>query len=70
MTDSSAGANNARGTDNILPGSVPPGAAPQSAKKSRQLPRRRHKVSEVNLVNNQMHKKALGGTIVGNTNER
>ncbi|MET3936251.1 MFS transporter [Arthrobacter sp. OAP107] len=59
-TDSSAGARNASGTDQ---------AAPQSAKKPRLLARRRLKVSDVNVVDQPMLKKALGGTIVGNTME-
>jgi len=69
MTDSSAGVDNARGTDNIVPGIIPEGAAPTSARKPRLLPRRRLKVSDVNVVNKPMLKKALGGTIVGNTME-
>lgn len=60
MTDSSAGARNARGTDP---------AAPAAAKKPRLLPRRRLKESDVNVVDQPMLKKALGGTIVGNTME-
>src|SRR5919205_97270 len=59
-TDSSAGARNASGTDQ---------AAPQGAKKSKLLARRRLKVSDVNVVDQPMLKKALGGTIVGNTME-
>ncbi|MBD1543691.1 MFS transporter [Arthrobacter sp. IA7] len=59
-TDSSAGARNASGTDQ---------AAPQSAKKPKLLARRRLKVSDVNVVDQPMLKKALGGTIVGNTME-
>ncbi|WP_324643916.1 MFS transporter [Pseudarthrobacter sp. LT1] len=60
MTDSSAGVRNARGTDP---------AAPTAAKKPRLLPRRRLKESDVNVVDQPMLKKALGGTIVGNTME-
>jgi MHS family proline/betaine transporter-like MFS transporter len=59
-TDSSAGARNASGIDQ---------AAPQSAKKPKLLARRRLKVSDVNVVDQPMLKKALGGTIVGNTME-
>jgi MHS family proline/betaine transporter-like MFS transporter len=59
-TDSSAGARNASGTDQ---------AAPQRAKKEKLLARRRLKVSDVNVVDQPMLKKALGGTIVGNTME-
>lgn len=60
MTDSSAGARNASGTDLT---------AHKAAKKPRRLPRRRLKESDVNVVNQPMLKKALGGTIVGNTME-
>ncbi|KQQ92091.1 MFS transporter [Arthrobacter sp. Leaf141] len=60
MTDSSAGAQNARGTD--------PTAA-KALKKPKLLPRRRLKESDVNVVNQPMLKKAMGGTIVGNTME-
>jgi MHS family proline/betaine transporter-like MFS transporter len=59
-TDSSAGARNASGNDQ---------SAPQSAKKPKLLARRRLKVSDVNVVDQPMLKKALGGTIVGNTME-
>lgn len=57
---SPAGAKSARGTDP---------AAPMAAKKPRLLPRRRLKESDVNVVDQPMLKKALGGTIVGNTME-
>src|SRR5690349_18850563 len=57
---SPAGVGNARGTDP---------AAPAAAKKPRLLPRRRLKESDVNVVDQPMLKKALGGTIVGNTME-
>ncbi|MGX5718300.1 MFS transporter [Arthrobacter sp. MAHUQ-56] len=60
MTDSSAGARNASGTNP---------AASAAAKKPRLLPRRRLKESDVNVVDQPMLKKALGGTIVGNTME-
>jgi MHS family proline/betaine transporter-like MFS transporter len=59
-TDSSAGARNASGTNQ---------SAPQGAKKPKRLARRRLKVSDVNVVDQPMLKKALGGTIVGNTME-
>jgi MHS family proline/betaine transporter-like MFS transporter len=59
-TDSSAGARNASGTNQ---------SAPQGAKKPKLLARRRLKVSDVNVVDQPMLKKALGGTIVGNTME-
>lgn len=57
---SPAGAKSAGGTDP---------AAPMAAKKPRLLPRRRLKESDVNVVDQPMLKKALGGTIVGNTME-
>lgn len=60
MTDSSAGARNASGTDQT---------AVKAVKKPRLLPRRRLKESDVNVVDQPMLKKALGGTIVGNTME-
>ena len=60
MTDSPAGARNASGTDQT---------AVKAAKKPLRLPRRRLKESDVNVVNQPMLKKALGGTIVGNTME-
>ncbi|CAM3146863.1 Proline/betaine transporter [Arthrobacter ulcerisalmonis] len=59
MTDSSAGENNARRTNP---------SAPKILKKPR-LPRRRLKESDVNVVNQPMLRKAMGGTIVGNTME-
>lgn len=58
-TDSSAGATKASGTNNI---------APTGARK-KLIPRRRLKESDVNVVDQPMLKKALGGTIVGNTME-
>lgn len=60
MTDSSAGARNAAATSNT---------APRGALKLKLPTRRRLKVSDVNVVNQPMLKKALGGTIVGNTME-
>jgi MHS family proline/betaine transporter-like MFS transporter len=59
-TDSSAGVLNAGGTNQ---------AAPQGVKKPKLLARRRLKESDVNVVDQPMLKKALGGTIVGNTME-
>lgn len=59
-TDSSAGVINASGTNQV---------APQGVKKPKLLARRRLKVSDVNVVDQPMLKKALGGTIVGNTME-
>ncbi len=60
MTDSSAGVIDAGRTNQ---------AAPPGAKKSKLRTRRRLKESDVNVVNRPMLKKALGGTIVGNTME-
>ncbi|MBT2515405.1 MFS transporter [Arthrobacter sp. ISL-30] len=59
-TDSPAGARNASGTSSD---------ALQGTRKNKLLPRRRLKVSDVNVVDQPMLKKALGGTIVGNTME-
>ena len=59
-TDSSAGVMNASGTNQ---------AAPTGVKKPKLRTRRRLKESDVNVVNKPMLKKALGGTIVGNTME-
>ena len=59
-TDSSAGVMNASGTNQ---------AAPAGVKKPRLRTRRRLKESDVNVVNKPMLKKAVGGTIVGNTME-
>ena len=59
-TDSSAGVMNASGTNQI---------APERAKKPKLRTRRRLKESDVNVVDQPMLKKALGGTIVGNTME-
>ena len=64
MTDSSAGVNSASGTNNVMPPTAPP-----SVRKPKILARRRLKESDVNVVNQPMLKKALGGTIVGNTME-
>ncbi len=68
MTDSSAGVNNARGTNNALQGKTSPAGA-AGVRKPKILPRRRLKESDVNVVDQPMLKKALGGTIVGNTME-
>ena len=59
-TDSPSGARNASGTNQ---------SAPHGAKKPKLLTRRRLKESDVNVVDQPMLKKALGGTIVGNTME-
>jgi len=58
-TDSSAGVLNASGTNQ---------SAPKGVKKPK-LRRRRLRESDVNVVDQPMLKKALGGTIVGNTME-
>ncbi|MCX2749129.1 MFS transporter [Arthrobacter sp. MI7-26] len=60
ITDSSAGARNAAATSNT---------ATRGVSKLKLPTRRRLKVSDVNVVNQPMLKKALGGTIVGNTME-
>ncbi|MFH5879607.1 MFS transporter [Arthrobacter sp. NA-172] len=60
MTDSSAGARNTAESSK---------AAPRGASKLKLPTRRRLKVSDVNVVDKPMLKKALGGTIVGNTME-
>ena len=59
-TDSSAGVMNAGRSYPV---------APSGAKKPKLRTRRRLKESDVNVVNKPMLKKALGGTIVGNTME-
>ena len=64
MTDSSAGVNSAGGTNNVMPSTAAP-----SVRKPKKLARRRLKESDVNVVDQPMLKKALGGTIVGNTME-
>ncbi|WP_354156189.1 MULTISPECIES: MFS transporter [unclassified Arthrobacter] len=72
-TDSSAGVNNARRPNNATSDSAGPNnarpTAPTSGRKPKILTRRRLKESDVNVVNQPMLKKALGGTIVGNTME-
>ncbi|WP_255771461.1 MFS transporter [Pseudarthrobacter sulfonivorans] len=70
-TDSSAGANSAGGTNNALPKNAPSASltGPAGVRKPKILKRRRLKESDVNVVNQPMLKKALGGTIVGNTME-
>ena len=67
-TDSSAGVNSASGTNNAVPKNALP-VSPKGARKPKILARRRLKESDVNVVNQPMLKKALGGTIVGNTME-
>ena len=67
MTDSSAGISSASGTNQATPpGTLP---TPKNARKPKILARRRLKESDVNVVDQPMLKKALGGTIVGNTME-
>ncbi|BAS06989.1 proline/betaine transporter [Arthrobacter sp. Hiyo4] len=63
-TDSSAGVNNASRPNEAAPNNALP-----SPRKPKILVRRRLKESDVNVVNQPMLKKALGGTIVGNTME-
>ena len=60
ITDSSAGARNAAASSKT---------APRGASKLKLPTRRRLKVSDVNVVDQPTLKKALGGTIVGNTME-
>ena len=68
ITDSSAGVYNASGTNKAtLPGTPP--AVAKGPRKPKILARRRLKESDVNVVDQPMLKKALGGTIVGNTME-
>ncbi len=67
-TDSSAGVNSAGGTNHAVPPNAP-SAVPAGKRKPKILARRRLKESDVNVVNQPMLKKALGGTIVGNTME-
>jgi MHS family proline/betaine transporter-like MFS transporter len=69
MTDSSAGLNSASGTNQTAPPGAPSSAVSQNPRKPKLLARRRLKESDVNVVNQPMLKKALGGTIVGNTME-
>jgi MHS family proline/betaine transporter-like MFS transporter len=68
ITDSSAGTYSASGTNPVSPPGIPPAAA-NAPRKPKKLVRRRLKESDVNVVNQPMLKKALGGTIVGNTME-
>jgi MFS transporter, MHS family, proline/betaine transporter len=65
ITDSPEGARNATGPT----ASTPRGPAKLSNAKLKFPVRRRLKVSDVNVVDQPMLKKALGGTIVGNTME-
>ncbi|MDE8668599.1 MFS transporter [Pseudarthrobacter sp. H3Y2-7] len=67
-TDSSAGENIAGGTNTAVPVNAP-SASPAGTRKPKILARRRLKESDVNVVDQPMLKKALGGTIVGNTME-
>ncbi|MFD5278506.1 MFS transporter [Pseudarthrobacter sp. NPDC058362] len=73
-TDSSAGITTASGTNPVTPpGTQANGtqvnAGPTGPRKPKILGRRRLKESDVNVVDQPMLKKALGGTIVGNTME-
>ncbi|MFJ6077516.1 MFS transporter [Pseudarthrobacter sp. NPDC092419] len=73
-TDSSAGITTASGTNPVTPpGTQANGtqvnAGPTGPRKPGILGRRRLKESDVNVVDQPMLKKALGGTIVGNTME-
>ncbi|MGR0160618.1 MFS transporter [Paenarthrobacter nitroguajacolicus] len=72
-TVSPDGARNATGNQ-VLAGPTPAAtnaanAVKNAAKKAKLLPKRRLKESDVNVVNKPMLRKALGGTIVGNTME-
>ncbi|MET3369931.1 UNVERIFIED_CONTAM: MHS family proline/betaine transporter-like MFS transporter [Jeotgalibacillus campisalis] len=72
-TVSPDGARNASGTQ-VLAGPTPAAtnaanAAKNATKKTKLRPKRRLKESDVNVVNKPMLRKALGGTIVGNTME-
>ncbi|PRB38970.1 MFS transporter [Arthrobacter sp. MYb23] len=72
-TVSPDGARNATGTQ-VSAGPTPAAtnaanAVKNAAKKAKLLPKRRLKESDVNVVNKPMLRKALGGTIVGNTME-
>ncbi|WP_017197088.1 MFS transporter [Arthrobacter sp. M2012083] len=72
-TVSPDGARNASGTQ-VLVGPTPAAtnaanAAKNATKKTKLRPKRRLKESDVNVVNKPMLRKALGGTIVGNTME-
>jgi MHS family proline/betaine transporter-like MFS transporter len=69
MTDSSAGLNPASGTNPTAPPGTPSPVASTNPRKPKILARRRLKESDVNVVDQPMLKKALGGTIVGNTME-
>lgn len=68
-TDSSAGLNGASGTNPATPPGAPSSALPKSPRKPKLPAHRRLQESDVNVVNQPMLKKALGGTIVGNTME-
>lgn len=68
-TDSSAGTTTAFGTNPVTPPGTQVDAGPTGPRKPKILGRRRLKESDVNVVDQPMLKKALGGTIVGNTME-
>lgn len=65
----SAGLNPASGTNPAAPPGATSPAASRNPRKPKILARRRLKESDVNVVDQPMLKKALGGTIVGNTME-
>ncbi|ADX71638.1 MFS transporter [Pseudarthrobacter phenanthrenivorans] len=69
VTDSSTGVNTASGTNPATPPGAPAPALGKGQRKPNILKRRRLKESDVNVVDQPMLKKALGGTIVGNTME-
>ncbi|MFD0045165.1 MFS transporter [Pseudarthrobacter scleromae] len=69
VNHSSAGLNPASGTNPAAPPGVTSPAASRNTRKPKILARRRLKESDVNVVDQPMLKKALGGTIVGNTME-
>lgn len=69
VNHSSAGLNPASGTNPAAPPGATSPAASRNPRKPKILARRRLKESDVNVVDQPMLKKALGGTIVGNTME-
>ncbi|WP_284979368.1 MFS transporter [Arthrobacter sp. fls2-241-R2A-200] len=71
-TVSPNGARNAagnQGSASPTPGLPNPGNPAKNSKKIKLLPKRRLRESDVNVVDKPMLRKALGGTIVGNTME-
>ncbi|MFM9276068.1 MFS transporter [Pseudarthrobacter sp. NKDBFgelt] len=69
VNHSSAGLNTASGTNPAAPPGATSPPASRNTRKPKILARRRLKESDVNVVDQPMLKKALGGTIVGNTME-